>query len=111
MFRVMPQDFSGRGLLLYNRLSKKPAQAIPSLERLVKNEFSGYKFLISQNYSTDRVSLQLLGRYMGVSGQRIAGYVVNQTREVPITQNSKFYKRAIRELVKAQKEAALNAEI
>ena len=84
---------------IYNRLSRKPQQAVERLRTAVENQ-DLYNVGMSQDYSKNVVVLKLYGRGIVDSESR-----TRQTREIPITSSAKRYTKAFRQMVNEETEA------
>lgn len=87
-------------LFIKNKLSKKPAQAMEKLEKVIKSQ-DKYNMSVTQDYSKNAIELNLLGRSYGYN-EGTLGYQVYQTRYVPTTSAAKAYEKTAREMIETE---------
>lgn len=87
-------------LFIKNKLSKKPAQAMEKLEKVIKSQ-NKYNMSVTQDYSKNAVELNLLGKSYGHEGDT-QGYQVFQTKYVPATSAAKAYEKTAKEMIETE---------
>lgn len=92
-------------VIVRNKLTSQPQKGVNRLKTFIKNQ-GGYNIAVRQDYSTNKVNLELLTRsYL----PETTSYDVLQTRQVPITSSAKKYVKVVQDMIQAERVASTPA--
>ena len=94
-------------VIVRNKLTSRAQKGVNRLKTFVKNS-EGYNIGVKQDYSKNRVELQLLSRSYF---PQESGYQVYQTRYIPTTSAAKTYTKTVKEMMQAEREAVTPAPV
>ena len=90
-------------VIVKNKLTSQPQKGVSKLKTFVKSN-DAYNIGVRQDYSKNRVELQLLSRtYMPQEG----GFAAVQTRYIPATSAAKAYTKTAKEMIQAERETVV----
>ena len=90
-------------VIVKNKLTSQPQKGVSKLKTFVKSN-DAYNIGVRQDYSKNRVELQLLSRtYMPQEG----GFAAVQTRYIPVTSAAKAYTKTAKEMIQAERETVV----